>query len=232
MGVSGIRSAAARSDAARRGSLRWAAAAAAAIVFAALAGLAVTAFACTNLATMILSSGRGHPGNTITLTGASFIYPRPGSSQPPTPVVIHWQNENGPVLATVTPDRYGSISASFTVPEATPGIYVIVASQLTPRVPAGAPPDSPPQLFPEAGTPARSSFEILPPGVNASVVHPPVVEQLAESSGDLDSTVWIVLTAAFGAVALSLFGGGLIAFIYQSRQSKLPASARWIPPGW
>jgi hypothetical protein len=33
-------------------------------------------------------------------------------------------------------------------------------------------------------------------------------------------------------VALSLFGGGLVAFLYQSRQSKLPAEARWVPPGW
>jgi hypothetical protein len=40
------------------------------------------------------------------------------------------------------------------------------------------------------------------------------------------------MTAAFGAVALSLFGGGLVAFVYQSRQAKVPAEARWIPPGW
>lgn len=228
MGLSAVRRAACRPRASRPAVLAWAVGAAGAIVLA----VASAAFACTNLATLILSSGRGHPGNTITLTGASFIYPRTGSDQPPTPVVIHWQSELGPVLATVTPDRFGSISASFTVPEAAPGIYVIVATQLTPRVPAGAPAGTPAVLFAEAGTPARSSFEVLPPGVNSAVVRAPAAEPLTESSGDFDSTVWIVLTAAFGAVALSLFGGGLVAFIHQSRQSKLPASARWIPPGW
>ena len=66
-----------------------------------------------------------------------------------------------------------------------------------------------------------------------AVVRNPYAESidLAEG-GQLDSTVWIVLTAAFGAVALSLFGGGLIAFIHQSRKSKEPARARWVPPGW
>jgi hypothetical protein len=31
---------------------------------------------------------------------------------------------------------------------------------------------------------------------------------------------------------MSLFGGGLIAFIHQSRKAREPAAARWIPPGW
>lgn len=218
-----------RLSALRWAALRWVTGAAVAIL---LGAFGAAAFACTNLATVILSAGRGHPGNVITLTGASFIYPRPSTGLSPTPVVVHWQNENGPVLAEATPDRFGSISASFTVPEAGPGIYAIVATQLTSRVPAGAAPDAPPVVSPEAGTPARSSFEILAAGVSATAARTPVVEQLSESSGDLDSTVWIVLTAAFGAVALSLFGGGLVAFIHQSRQSKLSPEARWIPPGW
>jgi hypothetical protein len=44
--------------------------------------------------------------------------------------------------------------------------------------------------------------------------------------------VWVVLTAAFGAVALSFSGASLIAFIYRTRESKEPAEARWIQPGW
>lgn len=190
------------------------------------------AFACTNLATLILSSSKGRPGATITLTGASFIYPRSTSGQAPTTVVVHWQSETGPVLAESVPDRFGSISAVFTVPDAQPGIYVITATQLTARVPAGAPPDAPPSLFAEPGTPARASFEVLGPGAPTIVRAPPATDPVGSASGDLDSTVWIVLTAAFGAVALSLFGGGLVAFIHQSRESKKPAEARWIPPGW
>jgi hypothetical protein len=62
----------------------------------------------------------------------------------------------------------------------------------------------------------------------------PIVESgdASDAQGQLDATVWIVLTAAFGAVAMSLFGGGLIAFIHQSRKSREPATARWVPPGW
>jgi hypothetical protein len=203
-----------------------------AFVVGALGALAAAAFACSNLATMILSANQGHPGNTVTLTGASFVSPRPTTGVAPTLVVIHWDSENGPVLAEATPDRFGSISATFTVPQGPPGVHVIVATQLTARPTPGAAPDAPPVLVPEIGTPARSSFEILPAGVSPTVVRAPLVEQVTESSGDLDTTVWIVLTAAFGAVALSLFGGGLVAFLYQSRQSKLPAEARWVPPGW
>ncbi|HEX3622841.1 MAG TPA: hypothetical protein VHT97_11040 [Acidimicrobiales bacterium] len=213
----------------RLSAVRWAVGVAAATL---LVAFGATAFACTNLATVILSSGVGHSGNSIAFTGASFASPRAGSGQPATPVVLHWESDTGPVLAQGTPDRAGLISGYFTVPQATPGIYAIFATQLTPRVPAGGPPDAPPVLVAEVGTPARSAFEVLPAGVNVSDVRPPVSGQLTEASGDLDSTVWIVLTAAFGAVALSLFGGGLIAFVHQTRQSKLPAEARWVPPGW
>jgi len=212
----------------RLSALRWAVGGAAAIL---VGLLGATAFACTNLATLILSSPRGHPGNIITLTGASFVYQRANTGQTPTPVVIHWQSDSGPVLAETTPDRFGSISASFTVPHDRPGMYSIVATQLTSHPQPGAA-DTVTVLLPEVGSPARSSFEILPAGVDASAARAPVAEQLDESSSDLDSTVWIVLIGAFGAVALSLFGGGLIAFFHQSRQAKLPAEARWIPPGW
>jgi hypothetical protein len=205
------------------------------VVLAAMAvmvgAVGATAFACSNLATIILSSGRGRAGATITLTGASFIYPRATSGQQPTKVVVHWQSEEGSVLAEAVPDRFGSISATFTVPEAPPGIYVITATQMTPHVAPGAPADAPPTFVAEAGTPARASFEVVDPGA-LTVVRAPTTEPVSEGGGDFDSTVWVVLTAAFGAVALSLFGGGLVAFIHQSRQAKMPAEARWVPPGW
>jgi hypothetical protein len=212
----------------RLSAVRFAGGAAAA---AFLVALGATAFACTNLATLVLSTPKGRPGALVTLTGASFIYPRATSGLAPTKVVVHWQSDTGPVLTETLPDRFGSISASFTVPEARPGIYVITATQLTPRVPAGAPPDAPPVLFPEPGTPARASFEVL--GANGAAAEAPAaVEPVTDAAGDLDSSVWLAMTAAFGAVALSLFGGGLVAFVYQSRQAKVPAEARWIPPGW
>ncbi len=198
-----------------------------------VAGSGASAFAGANLATLSLSTGTGRPGTTITFTGASFAVPRASAGVEPTPVVVHWQWEEGPVIAEAVPDRYGTISASFTVPEARPGLYIIVANQRTPRVTSDAPADAAPVLVAEPGTPARASFEVLAPGA-VPVIRAPQVStvDIAQPTGEFDSTVWIVLTAAFGAVAMSLFGGGLIAFIHQSRKAKEPERARWVPPGW
>ena len=196
-------------------------------------GLGASAFACASLATLNLSIGSGRPGTTITFTGAGFAVPRASTGLAPTPVVVHWEWEDGPVIAEVVPDRYGSLSAHFTVPEARPGTYIIVATQKTPRRAPGAPEELAPVYFAEPGTPARASFEVLAPGAAVGDRNP-VVESAdgSDSQGQLDATVWIVLTAAVGAVAMSLFGGGLIAFIHQSRKSREPATARWVPPGW
>lgn len=196
-------------------------------------GLGASAFACARLATLNLSTGSGQPGTTVTFTGAGFAVPRASTDLSPTPVVVHWEWEDGPVVVEAVPDRYGSISAQFTVPETRPGTYIIVATQKTPRRAPGAPEDQPPAYFAEPGTPARASFEVLAPGAFASQ-RSSVVEagDGSDPQGQLDATVWIVLTAAFGAVAMSLFGGGLIAFIYQSRKAREPATARWAPPGW
>ena len=198
-----------------------------------IVGIGASAFACANLATLNLSTGSGRPGTTITFTGAGFAVPRASTGLTPTPVAVHWEWEDGPVIADVVPDRYGSISAQFTVPETRPGTYIIVATQKTPRRAPGAPAEQAPAYFAEPGTPARASFEVLAPGAVAAQ-RSPVIESGdgSDSQGQLDATVWIVLTAAFGSVAMSLFGGGLIAFIHQSRKAKEPAEARWVPPGW
>ena len=202
-------------------------------VAALVAGVGASAFACANLATLNLSTNSGQAGATVTFTGASFAYPRASTGLPPTPVVVRWRDKDGPVLALEVPDRRGSISASFTVPEAPPGTYVILALQETPRRAVDAPPDAPATYFAEPGTPARASFEVLRPGASA-VIRAQAADPVdgAQGPSQLDSTVWIVLTAAFGAVAMSLFGGGLIAFIHQSRKAREPAAARWVPPGW
>jgi hypothetical protein len=197
-----------------------------------VAGIGAASYACASLATLDLSTETGEPGVVVTVTGAAFTPPR-RTGNVPTPVVLHWEGKEGAVLAQAEPDRFGSISATFTVPEVKPGTYVILAVQETPRPVPGAPPEQPPALFAEPGTPARASFEVLAPGARATV-RTPAAEPADVNGGQaqLDSTVWFVLTAAFGAVAMSLFGGGLIAFIHQSRKAKEPAAARWIPPGW
>ena len=194
--------------------------------------IGAASYACASLATLSLSTATGEPGATVTLTGAGFSSPR-RTGNVPTPVVVYLESRDGEVLARAEPDRFGSISASFTVPEVRPGTYVLLAVQETPRVVAGAPPDQAPSLIAEPGTPARTSFEVLAPGGRPTARTATLGSaEVSGEQGQLDGTVWIVLTAAFGAVAMSLFGGGLIAFIHQSRKAKEPATARWVPPGW
>jgi hypothetical protein len=48
----------------------------------------------------------------------------------------------------------------------------------------------------------------------------------------LDPSIWFSMIAVLGALAIMLLGGGLVAFLYQARQARLPAEARWVPPGW
>src|SRR5437588_2792342 len=77
--------------------------------------LAAGAFACTNLATISPSADSGQPGDSITIVGTSFPVPRAAGATP-TSVMIRWSAVDGQVLATVVPDRVGTISATFTVP--------------------------------------------------------------------------------------------------------------------
>ena len=118
--------------------------AAGALLGAVLAVTGAVAYACTNLATLNLSSATGKPGDVITVTGSSFRQPAdlPG-------VMLRWNGLDGPVLAEVRPDRVGNISASITIPEAPPDTYVIVAVLKDARG------------NDTSGTPARAQFQIL-----------------------------------------------------------------------
>src|SRR5215213_10967073 len=96
-------------------------------VFGAAAAASVipgaAAFACTNLATLNLSSAAGKAGDTVTVTGSSFRMPVGVE----TGVQIRWNALDGPVLAEVRPDRVGNISADIVIPQAAADNYVIIA---------------------------------------------------------------------------------------------------------
>lgn len=186
--------------------------------------IGASAAACTNLATISLSRDAGHPGDNITLTGTSFPVRR--NDPRPTPVEIRWGSLDGEILATVTPERTGSISASFTVPRGEPGAVVIVASQRRPIVDP-ATPDAPPTAFQdEYGTPARATFRILGVGEVAGSFSTPDNQVAA---GADDGTSLLVVMALLGAVALSLFGGGVIAFLHQVRSRAMVAQPWRVP---
>ncbi len=174
-----------------------------------LAGAA--AFACTNLATLNLSSSAGKSGDTVTVTGSSFrVNARDVAASDS--VVLRWNGVDGAVLAETKPDKAGNISATFTVPEGQPGYYVLVATQ---RDAKGV--DA-------YGTPARASYQIL--GPNGQSVVQPVGSTAGTVGTETSSSGIIALTVGLGALGLALFGAGFIAFVRQARRAPAAATVR------
>lgn len=179
-----------------------------AVAAAAVVATAAVGFACTNLATLNLSSGAGKPGDVVTVTGSSFaVNSRDAAAS--FPVELRWNGVDGAVLTTAAPDKAGNISATFTVPDSQPGWYVLVGTQ---RDATGK--DT-------YGTPARASYQVLGPN-GQSVVQPPAAATASVPS-DGSSAGIIALTVALGVLGLGLFGAGFVAFLRQTR--KAPAGA-------
>ena len=177
--------------------------------------LAVTAYACTNLASLNLSSATGRPGEAITITGSSFnTICVCGPQVPPTPVKIRWTGIKGEVMAEMMPDKAGTVSASFTVPDVKPGYYVIVATQHDETYHIDA-----------AGTPARATFEVLT-ATGQSVVGSGEVATASPSTDESTSTGLIALTVALGVLGLGFFAGGSVVVLRQvtGRRSRVPAT--------
>ncbi|MDQ3979952.1 MAG: hypothetical protein M3314_10400 [Actinomycetota bacterium] len=166
------------------------------------------AYACTNLATLNLSSGTGKPGDTITVTGSSFRMP----SGVTTGVQIRWNALDGPVLAEATPDRVGNISATFTVPDAAPDSYVVIAVLHDARG------------NDTSGTPARAQFQILG-GAGRPVAATASGPVTAAGGGEGSSAAPIALLFVLGALGLGLFGAGFAAVARQARRSAAPVPA-------
>ncbi|MGH9278708.1 MAG: hypothetical protein ACRD12_11490, partial [Acidimicrobiales bacterium] len=177
-----------------------------AVVFGAAATATViagaAAFACTNLATLNLSSSAGKAGDTVTVTGSSFNVNAKDVAAS-FPVVLHWNGVDGATLAQVQPDKAGNISATFTVPDGQPGYYVIVATQRNA------------QNVDVYGTPARASYQIL--GPNGQSVVTPVGSSAGAVTTESSSSGIIALTVGLGVLGLALFGAGFAAFVRQAR---------------
>jgi hypothetical protein len=169
------------------------------------------AFACTNLATLNLSSTAGKAGDSVTVTGSSFRTAR--GTTPADPVVLRWNGVEGTELARVMPDKAGNISATFAIPEGQPGYYVIVATQKNA------------QGVDAYGTPARASFQIL--GANGQSVVTPAVSSAGSTVASSPSSSGIIaLTVGLGALGLALFGAGFVAFVRQARRRDVPVTAQ------
>ncbi|MGH9127348.1 MAG: hypothetical protein ACRDZ8_21915 [Acidimicrobiales bacterium] len=175
-----------------------------------LLAAASTAFACTNLAELEVGPTSGPAGTQVKVTGSAFANV-PGN----TAVALHWGSANGPVLATLTPDDSGAIGpATVTIPAgATPGQYVIVASQT--EVDNGQTP---------WGLPARTSFIVSGAGQSGSAARNAAVGSVSSSSGASGSL--IALTVALGIGGLALFGLGAATFVSTMRRRPVPGRVR------
>jgi hypothetical protein len=181
---------------------------------AAVVALGIAAYACTNLATLNLSTAAGRPGDTITVTGSSFASVCIcGPQLPPTPVKIRWHGVQGEVMAEVMPEKSGSLSAAFNVPETKPGYYVIAATQHDATFDIDV-----------AGTPALATFEVLGPN-GQSVVGSGESAAANAPADQSTSTGLIAFTIGLGALGFALFVGGSAAVFRQvaTRKARVPA---------
>lgn len=168
---------------------------------------AMAAWACTNLATLNLSQSQGSAGESIDLTGSSFATAESGGKA----VQVHFDGENGALLAKARPDRAGSIGADVKIPaSAQPGYHVIVATQSTKEGPA-------------FGTPARTSFLV---GSAAAKSQSPPSGATAAVADEGTSTGVIALTVALGVLGLVLFGAGLSLFVRELRRRAVLSPER------
>lgn len=168
------------------------------------------AFACTNLATLNLSSSAGKPGDVVTVTGSSYRMP----SGVATGVQLRWNALDGPVLAEAIPDKVGNISASVTIPQAAPDSYVIVAVLKDARG------------NDTSGTPSRAQFQIVG-GAGAAAPQPAIAQQApATSPSGSGSAAPLALLLGLGALGLLLFGGGIAATARGTRTATVPAPAK------
>ncbi|HTJ76342.1 MAG TPA: hypothetical protein VL337_13370 [Acidimicrobiales bacterium] len=179
---------------------------------AALVMAAATAFACTNLAELNLSSSSGRAGTQLTVTGSAFA-----KAPKNTPVDLHWNGVNGPVLATVTPDAAGAIGPlPLTIPaDAAPGYYVVVATQT--EIATGLNP---------WGLPTRAGFQVLGPGDTPAGV--PAAVSTGANSGSGVSGGFVALSIALGVSGLLLFGFGAATFVSSARR-RVPTPSRVRP---
>ena len=162
-----------------------------------LVGTGAAAFACTNISTLNISDSSGRPGDRVLVTGASF-----GNSSPtgrrtatPLPVRVRWNAVEGPTLAELAPDAAGNISASITIPDASPGRYVIFAVQQ----------DA--DGYHMYGTPARIAYEVLTPDGRSA----PPTEAAAASGGGSAAKLPMALVV-LGGLGGALFVVGFISF--------------------
>lgn len=189
---------------------------------------AASAFACTNLASINLSSSFGKPGDAIVVTGSGFsggvegtmegmdmgamdmasMTSTSGLAVRP-PVVLRWNGPDGQGLTSAIPDRTGSISVTITIPATQPGQYSLTAVQKNA------------QGYDVYGTPARATVQVTADG---KAPREAAASSTAGSSSGAGGI--LLLTVALGVIGLGLFAAGGVSVARQLRSRRVPAVAR------
>ena len=148
-----------------------------------------TAFACANLATVKLDRAGATAGTKVSFVGRNF-----NTSPAASPVQVRWNGRSGKVLYEGRPIG-NKVRGTFTVPDAAPGYYVIVATQLGPNGRIAS------------GTPGRAPLKVRGTSSSAAVPAAPV-----DGGGGPTSLLW---TALLGATLL----GGSAALVARRRST-------------
>ncbi len=104
---------------------------------AAVLGLSSLAWACTTFSTLKLSSSSGSPQTEVVVRGEGAAVNAP--------VVVRWDSRTGVKLAEARVDAAGNFSVAVRIPDAAPGVHVLLATDAKGEV-------------------ARQAFEVAGPG--------------------------------------------------------------------
>ena len=140
-----------------------------------------TAFACANLASLKLDHAGATPGTQVAFKGRNFNNNAAASA-----VQLRWNSRTGQILGEARAGAGGKIKGIFTVPQARPGYYIIVATQTGPNGKIAS------------GTPGRTPLKIRA-AARSSVVGAPVTP----GGGPAAPQPWLIGAGLLGAALLA-----------------------------
>jgi hypothetical protein len=156
---------------------------------------AATAFACGNLAYLKLNRSTARPGDQVTARGGNYnTSPRASAIQ------LRFNSRNGRVLWEGRPNANGKFASAFTVPNARPGYYVLVTTQVGP------------DGRPAAGTPGRTPLRVKGASSSRSSAAPltPFGSAPPDDGGPPQAApVGLLAGIGIGVLAFGLLGGAL-----------------------
>jgi hypothetical protein len=172
--------------------------------------VAAAAWACIPVATLNASPAQVRAGEQVTLTGAEY-----GAKSP---VVIHFNALDGPVLASITPDKDGFIRGTVGIPaDVGPGNYVLVATQEAVRGET------------TWGVPSRTLVSVVgdagAPVVGAPVGSGDAARPVGLERGDSSVGAGGLVLAGVGVAGVAMFVAGMTA-LFAGRRRAQPEAVR------